>query len=88
MFEQYADSKELRLKAINLMKNHIMRRNHELEDALITACSCAAAGVPISDIFVQEYVESSFTKPLQHVTLIGFDPMPCVKTMSTIYRLV
>lgn len=73
---------------LNIQKCYIERCQAELEDAIITACSCAAAGVPMSNIFVQQYQTTSIREPLQTVTLIGFDPMHYVRTRSTIYRLV
>lgn len=80
--EPFTDSR------LNIRKRYMEDCHAELEDALITACSCAAAGVPMSEIFVQQYQTTSIFESLQTVTLIGFDPMTPVKTRSTIYRLV
>ena len=80
--EPFTDSR------LDIRKQYMERCQGELEDAIITAYSCAAAGVPMSDIFVQQYQTTSIYEPLQTVTLIGFDPMHYVRTRSTIYRLV
>lgn len=83
-----SNNQALTRQGLGLMSHYIERSHAEVEDALVTACSCVAAGVPISDVFVQQYQESSILNSVNVVTIVGFLPMTPVKACSAIYRLI